>query len=251
MSLKRKIFLFHCFFCLIFLVGFFTPKTYYWAILAFNVFFLAFVFYLRNINSGLRKYIYFILPGLFLNSLFLYLSLLANKFYLILILLLGVSLSYYYFKELRKKLVRDADLSAGSFLGWADTVALLLVFFTASFSYALTYFLNISNYILILIILLALFLGIWQSLLFLGTKLRPSLLFSFLFVIALLPIAWVLFFLPFSYNILGLIISICYYFGLSFIRFNLTNSLSIKKIKYNLAFMLMSLLVLLAMIKWR
>jgi len=251
MSVKRKIFLFHCFFCLIFLVGFFVPKTYYWSILGFNVFFLLFVFYLRNINFGLRKYVYFVLPGLFLNSLFLYLSLLVGRFYLLLFLLSGVALSYYYFKELRKKLVRDADLSAGSFLGLADTIALLAVFFTASFSYALTYFLNVSNYVLILIILFVLFSAIWQSILFLGTKLRPSLLFTVLFVVALLPITWVLFFLPFSYNILGLIVAICYYFGLSFIRFHLSNSLSIKKIKYNLAFMLMSLLVLLAMIRWR
>lgn len=251
MSLKRKIFLFHCFFYVIFLIGFFVPRAYYWSILAFNLFFLLFIFYLRNVNLGLRKYIYFLLPGLFLNSLFLYLSLLANKVYLVLILSLALPLSYYYFKELRKKLIRDADLSVGSFFGWADSIALLLVFFASAFSYALSYFLNVSNYILILVILLVLFISIWQSLLFIGTKLRSSLLFSFLFLTALLPIVWALFFLPFTYNVLALILSICYFFGLNFVRFHASNTLSIKKIKYNLLFMLMSLLVLLTTIKWR
>ena len=251
MSVKRKFFLFHCFFCLIFLVGFFVPQTYYWSILGFNVFFLLFVFYLRNINSVLRKYIYFILPGLFLNSLFLYLSLLTNKFFLVVFLLFGVSLSYYYFKELRRKLIRDADFSVGSFLGWADTVALWLVFLASSFSYALTYFLKISNYLLIIIILSVLFVSIWQSLLFIGTKLKTSLLYTILFAIALIPIAWSLFFLPFGYNVLGLILTICYYFGLSFIRFYLMDNLSLKKIKYNLIFMILSLAVLLTVVKWR
>lgn len=251
MSAKRKIFLFHGFFYLIFLVGFFVPQVYYWSILAFNVLFLLLIFYLRNINFGLRKYVYFLLPGLFLNSLFLYLSLFINKTLLALLLFLGVYLSYYYFKELRKRLIRDSDFSAGSFLGWADTVALLLVFLASSFTYALTYFLNISNYVLILIILTVLFIAIWQSILLIGTKLRFSLFFTILFVISLLPITWALFFLPFNYNVLGLILSICYYFGLSFIRFYLSNNLSIKKIKYNLIFVIMSLFALLALIKWR
>lgn len=251
MSVKRKIFLFHCFFCLVFLAGFFIGGAYYWSILGFNIFFLLFVFFLRNINSGLRKYVYFILPGLFLNGLFLYLSLVVNKSFLVLCLLGGISLSYYYFKELRKRLIRDTDFSVGSFLGWADTIALLLVFLASSFAYALTYFLNVSNYILILIIVLVLFIAIWQSILFIGTKFRPSLFFTILFIIALLPVTWSLFFLPFNYNVLGLILTICYYFGLSFIRFYLSANLSIKKIKYNLIFMLMSLLVLFTMIRWR
>jgi len=251
MIIKRKISSFHFVFFLVLSTGFIFPSIFYWSLLVFNLIYLLYCYKLKNISSNEDKFFYFILPWFFINGLFFYLSLLIVKLFVLLLLAIGLILSYYYFRELKRRLIGETNLSAGNFFVWADILGLLAIFLITSFSYGLTYFLNIDNWLLLIIISLVLFFSIWQNISTIEKSSRKALFFSLLFLFAICPIAWAFFLLPFNYNVFGVLLSIYYYFGLSFIKFYLSDSLTIKKIKYNLIFIIIISLVILLTIKWQ
>jgi hypothetical protein len=251
LSFRRKIFLFHLAFFLVLLSGFVWPAMYYWSLLIFNLLYIVFILIFNKILLDKKRLIFFILPWLFVNSLSLYSSLLIVKWLIVLLLLIGLFISYYYFAEFRQRLNRDFNFNFGNFSVLSDIEGLLLVFLGSSFVYGLVYFLNVKNWVLLLAILIILFFTIRQNIFIVKKQAGETLLASLLFLTALLPIIGSLFFLPFNYNILGLILSLCYYFGLNFIRFYLTDSLTVKKIKYNLIFIIALLIVIFLTISWR
>ncbi len=251
MSIKRKIFLFHFAFFLILFLGFLFPKFYYWIIFVFNLFYIFLVYKLKSFFIEKRKALYFVLPILFLNSFYLYLGLLVYSFWVNLFLILGIIISYYYFKELRRSLRRSSGFSSSNFFIWTDVLSLLSVFFISSFAYGLTHFLAVSDWFLMLIIVFYLFFSVWQNLLAVNISGKRNLFFTLIFLFAISPIIWSIFLLPFSYSILGLLLSLSYYSGLSFMKFYLQKSLSNKKIKYNLIFIISILIIIFLIIKWK
>jgi len=200
-----------------------------------------------------KRLSFFVLPFLFINFLSFYSSLLINKWLIFGIVLLAMFFSYYYFVEFRLRLNRDFDFNLGNFFVLSDVEGLLLVFLGASFIYSLPYFLNFKNWMLLIIIVLILFFAIWQNILIVNKQKQKqeTLRSSFLFLLVLLPIVGSLFFLPFNFNVLGLILTLCYYTGLSFIRFHLSETLTNKKIKYNLIFIIVLLLTIFLTVRWR
>ncbi|HPT08725.1 MAG TPA: hypothetical protein PLE28_03485 [bacterium] len=248
---RKKIFLFHILFFLILLSGFIWPSVYYWSLLVFNLLFIVFVLIFNKILLDKKRLIFFVLPWLFINSLSLYSSLLINKILIIILLFLGLIISYYYFAEFRQRLNRDFNFNFGNFSILSDIEGLSLVFLGSSFIYGLVYFLSVKNWILLLTILTILFFTIRQNIFIIKKQVNETLLASFLFLLALIPIVGALFFLPFNFNILGLILSLCYYGGLNFVRFYLSDSLTNKKIKYNLIFIIASLIIVFLTISWR
>ncbi len=250
---RKKIFFFHSLFLIVLASGFIWPNLYYWSLLVFNVIFLIFVLMFNSILLDKKRLSFFILPFLFINSLALYSSLLINKWLIFGIVLLAMFFSYYYFVEFRLRLNRDFDFNLGNFFVLSDVEGLLLVFLGASFIYSLPYFLNFKNWMLLIIIVLILFFAIWQNILIVNKQKQKqeTLRSSFLFLLVLLPIVGSLFFLPFNFNVLGLILTLCYYTGLSFIRFHLSETLTNKKIKYNLIFIIVLLLTIFLTVRWR
>ncbi len=248
---RKKIFFFHCLFFIILASGFIWPHLYYWSILVFNVIFLIFVLMFNKILLDKKRLSFFILPFLFINFLALYSSLLINKWLILGIIISAMFFSYYYFVEFRLRLNRDFDFNLGNFSILSDVEGLLLVFLSTSFIYGLPYFLSFKNWILMIIIILVLFFTIWQNILIVNKQKQKTLESSFLFLLVLLPIVGSLFFLPFNFNILGLILTLCYYTGLSFIRFYLSETLTNKKIKYNLIFIIVLLLTIFLTVRWR
>lgn len=251
MSIKKITLFFHFLFILVFLVAFYLPGSYYWCLLAFNLIFLFYGYKLKTVINSQGRFSYFVLPWVFINSLFFYSSLLASKLIVILFLFLGLLLSYYYFKGWSRYLLRNSAISTDGFSTWTDVLSLLSVFLVSSFAYGLNYFLNIASWVSLLIIVLVLLLAIWQNIFIINKNYQESLFLSFLFLLSISPIAGALSFFPFNFNFLGLILAITYYFSLSFMRFSLLNSLTNKKIKYNLIFIIALFLVLFSTIKWR
>ena len=250
---RKKIFFFHCLFLIVLLSGFVWPNLYYWSLLVFNVIFVIFILMFNSILLDKKRLSFFVLPFLFINFLSFYSSLLINKWLIFGIVLLAMFFSYYYFVEFRLRLNRDFDFNLGNFSVLSDVEGLLLVFLGTSFIYSLPYFLNFKNWILMIIIMLVLFFAIWQNILIVNKQKQKqeTLKSSFLFLLVLLPIVGSLFFLPFNFNILGLILTLCYYTGLSFIRFHLSETLTNKKIKYNLIFIIVLLLTIFLTVRWR
>lgn len=251
MSTRRITLFFHFLFFIIFLVVFWFPGSYYWCLLAFNLCFWFYGYQLRTSTKQSNRLFYFVLPWLFMNAMFFYSGLMVNKLVIVLFVFLGLLLSYYYFRGLRHYLSRENFMTTSSFSVWTDVLSLLLVFLASSFSYGLNYFLNVADWALLLIIVLVLFLAIWQNIFIIINDYRRSLFLSSLFLLAISPVAGALFFLPFNFNVQGIILAITYYFSLSFMRFSLLNNLTNKKIKYNLIFIIALFLVLFLTIKWR
>lgn len=248
---RKKIFIFHLFFFSLIISAFIWAKSFYYILIAFNILFLFYSFSFKKIISEKRDYWFFVLPGLFLNSLLFYSSLLVSKFYIILFIVVGLFISYYYFLELKKRLPRKNSLKSNSVSTWSDVLGLLFLFLAASFFYGLTYFLNIDNWILFLAISVVLLVSSWQNIFLVKENIKITIFFGSLFLFSVLPLVWILFFLPFNFNILGLLLSLCYYLGLSLIRFYLGRGLTIKKIKYNLTFIILLLIITLLLVKWR
>lgn len=251
MSAKRTILLFHFLFFVIIIIAFWQANLFYWGLLAFNLLFVFFNFRLIKSLKGNKKFFYFVLPWIFLNGLFFYSSLLVSKFLVALFLFLGVASSFYYFKGLRKHLSRDTSVATNNFAIWADTLGLLSVFLISSFVYGLNYFLNVSDWVLLTLISLILFLSAWQNIFIILNNHKKSWDLSLFFLLAISPIAGSLFLLPFSFNVSGMIVTVIYYFALSFLKFSLTGNLTNKKIKYNLIFIIGLLVVIFLTIKWR
>lgn len=249
--LKRKIFVFHLLFFLPLLGGFVWPFFYYQSLSLFNLLFIVFSLILGRSLIDKRRLVFFVPPWLLLNSAALYASLLSQFYLAVLILLLAGLLSYYYFLGFRQRLNRDSNFNLGSFSVWSDILSLLLVFFGSSFIYALVYFLNVNIWLLGLLICLLLFIVFRQNI-FIVKKDSSRILSSTLLIsLALSPIVWSLFFLPFNYNFLGLILSVIYYGALNLVRFHLGETLTKKKIKYNLIFIIALLLIIFLTVKWR
>ena len=231
---RKKIFAFHCLFFLILLSGFIWSGVYYWSVLAFNIVFFIFILIFNKILLDKKRLSFFILPFIFLNALSFYCSLLINKWLIVGMISSVMIISYYYFVEFRLRLNRDFDFNLGGFLMLSDIEGLLSVFLGTSFIYGLPYFLNVKNWMLVIMITVILLFSVWQNILIVNKqkKKRETIKSSSLLLLILLPLAGSLFFLPFNFNILGLILTLCYYSGLSFVRFHLSETLTDKKIKY-------------------
>jgi hypothetical protein len=251
MSARKIALLFHLLFFLILFLAFFVPGFFYWCLLVFNLLFLFFNNRLRRFINYKNNIFYLVLPWIFINSLFFYVSLLASKFLILIFLILGILVSFYYFSGLKKHLSRGSSLPANNFFIWTDALGLLSVFLFSSFSYGLNYFVNISDLVTNLLIILVLFLAVWQNISIVLEDYKKIFSLSLIFILGILPIIIALSFSPFNFNVLGLVLSIVYYSSLSFIRFYLLKSLTIKKIKFNLLFTATLLLLIFLAVKWR
>lgn len=241
---------FHLLFFLILSSAFLWTQFYYWSFLIFVLLFLFFIYSSRIISSNKKKYFYYILPFIFLSSLFFYSSLLVNKASVFVFLFLGLVFSFYYFKELKPSLSRDSSLKKNKFFVWIDVLGVLSIFLLSSFAYSLNYFINIENYFVLTLIVLVLFLSIWQTLSIYSLDKERVLFFSLIFLLSVSPIAWILFSLPFNYNFLGLLLLLCYYIGQKMMSLYLSNALSNRKIKYNLIFIISLLVFIFLILEW-
>jgi hypothetical protein len=250
MKTRKKILLFHLIFFLILLPAFLWPQFYYWSFFTFALFFIFFVYKLKIMSGNKGRYPYLILPFIFLSSLFFYSSLLMSNLSVLVFLFIGLVFSFYYFREMRKNLSREFILKKNKFFIWLDILALLSVFFSSSFIYSLDYFINIDNYLALIIILIILFFSIWQNISVYSIDKKKIFLFSFLFLLSISPIVWILFSFPFNYNFLGLLLLLCYYVGQKMVGLYLLNDLSNKKIRNNLIFIISFLIFIFLILKW-
>jgi hypothetical protein len=250
MKIKKRVLFFHFLFFLILSSAFLWPQFYYLFFLLFFLLFAFFAYNLRDIGSSQGAYFYFILAFIFLSSLFFYSSLLLSSLSALAFLLLGLIFSFYYFKELRNNLSRESSLKKKKTFIWVDTLRVLSVFLLSSFAYSLNYFINIENYLILTIIIFVLFFSAWQSFSVHSLDRKRVLLFSFVLLLSLLPVAWTLFSLPFNYNFLGLLLLLCYYIAQKLMSLYLSASLSARNLKYNLIFIISLLVFVFLITDW-
>lgn len=250
MKIKKLFIICHSLIFLLFSAAIIKPALFYWVLLFFNIILIFLSYRIIALRSDKNFLRYLILPIFFINSCFFYSSLLISKFFIFLILFSAILLLYYYYKSALKYYFIESDRKK-NLPFWSNLFGFLTVFFGSSFIYGLPYFIKINNLILIILLLIILFLSFFQNILIERYPRRANLFFSFLFLFSLAPLLWSIFFLPFNYNVSGLIVSLAYYSALSFLIFYFKKELTIKKIKYNLLFVAFILLVTLISVKWR
>lgn len=231
------------------------PEFFYIILLLLNIALIAAVYVLmKKSDLGNSWWKVWILPFLVLNSIVAYAILIPqdfwfNKFLLQALFLLIIGFNMSYFKN-AYNLVHHPDqphnlpsLSSNfSFLSW---------FFLLSAVYGLQLFLDLSYWILIIILIVLALLTTYQYLWANNIKGKDNYIFVFLSAFIVAQLAWSIYFLPFDYNSLGLIIALVYYVFLNLLRLYLGHHWNRKNLQSLLIFSGVIMLLILLTLKWR
>jgi hypothetical protein len=189
-------------------------------------------------------WIFPILPILFSTSLAAYSLLLTNTIVTHLLFVLNLLFSFYYLKNIYRG-------ERGEFLENISSYGnFLTVFFSFSTFYGLKVFLNTPVWILILAVAATIIVIISQIFWANKVKDKADMVYIFIACLILTQLAWVLYFLPFSYNALGLILAICYYIIIGLIKLALSQKLTARNLKLYLVSGLSGIFLILLTAKW-
>lgn len=197
----------------------------------------------RKINS-VEFWNFFILPFIFSNFLAIYSLLLANQYLIQFLFALNLFFTFFYLKNIYKE-------GKGR---WLENISsygnFLAVFFSFSAIYGLKAFLNTEIWILALAAAVVAILIVHQA--FWACKVRFQSGFAYVLISCLIivQIAWALYFLPFNYNTLGLILAICYYMLIGLTKASFAEKLTNRNLKLYLVFGLGSIIIILLTAKW-
>ena len=230
---------------------FFRPHLIYLTVV---IILLLFFFITRQfaIASGKNEkwWNFFLLPAYFTTSLIIFTLLLSNKTLVQIIFLASIIILYLYFIAIYNYLIKENYYKKNSLENISTYSNFLTFFFVASSMYGLQSFLNISVWVLILGMILATGLIVYQVIWSLKISSNIGLLYILLVCVALVELAWSLSFLPLNFYILGIVLAICYYVVMGVARYYLLNRLDKKNIKLYLIFGFFSILTLLLTAKW-
>jgi hypothetical protein len=185
-----------------------------------------------------------IFPLLFSGSLAAYSLLIVNHLAVHFLFALNAFFIYYYLKNIYRGEQKDFLENISSFGN------LLTVFFSFSVIYGLESFLGSPIWLLIVCSAALIMIIIYQILWANAVKAENVLAYVFLSGLLLTEIAWAVYFLPFNYNTLGLLVTICYYLLVGFIKLSSGEKLTNRNIKLYLVSGCASLLLILLSAKW-
>jgi hypothetical protein len=233
----------------------FQPQFFYVTLLLLNVILMAAVYLLLKAAAlGRRWWNFWLLPFLVLNSIVAYATLIPqdiwlNKFLLQALFILIIGFNFAYFKNIYNSVFHPdqphnlSSISANfSFLSW---------FFMLAAVYGLQLFLDLSYWILILFLIILALLTTYQYLWINNLKEKGNYIFVFLSAFIVAQLAWSVYFLPFDYNSLGLIMALVYYVFLNLVRLYLGQAWNKRNLKSLLTFSGIIMLLILLTLKWR
>jgi hypothetical protein len=231
------------------------PNFFYWPLLALNLA-IFFTIYLvtRHRPEELDWLNFLILPLVLLNSLVVCVGLLPivsfwDKFvnqalfvaavYFFIIYIRNLWL-YFNFPERPNNLI---NFSAG--------VGFLAFWLSAAAIFGLQLFLNLSYLTLILILAIVAGLLAYENLVINNLKIKDNWWFALLVSFITLQIGWALYFLPFVYSVLALVLALIYYVVMSVIRLYLLGNLQKRTLKPLLIYIIIILALVFLTIRWR
>lgn len=185
-----------------------------------------------------------ILPILFSSSLAAYSLLIVDHFIVHFLFALNLLFTYLYLKNIYRGEQKEFLENISSYGN------LLTVFFCFSVIYGLESFLGLPIWQLVLCSAAAVILVIYQ--IFWANKIKAENVLAYVFLCGLLltELAWAIYFLPFNFNTLGLLVAICYYLMIGFIKLSLAEKLTSRSIKLYLASGFIFLILILLTTKW-
>ena len=232
-------------------IFFYFPKMIY-VIAVLNT--LIYFFVIRQfIRASKRKenwLNFLILPVLFLIGSMFFSSMVSSKWLVQLLFILNAGFAYLYFRTVYRFLIDIKEYQADGLENISSYGNFLSFYFIASAIYGLQVFLNINIWILMIALLLAILVIIYQV--FWANRIDVNARFFYMLIIGLILVemAWAASFMTLSFYILGLVLAVCYYMIIGLTRFYLLNTLSRSIIKSYLIFGFSSILLVLLTSNW-
>lgn len=232
----------------------FWPKFFYVALFLLNVALVAAVYFLVRRAAGYRWWNLWILPFLVLNSVVAYMILIPqdvwfNKFFIQALFILVIGFNFSYFKNAYDSVFHPEQ--PNNMLALSSNFSFLSWFFLLSAVYGLQLFLNLSYWILVLVLIVLSLVTTHQYLWVNNLKGKDNYIFVFLSAFIVAQLAWSIYFLPFDYNSLGMMMALIYYVFLNLIRLYLNHNWNRKNLKSLLVFSGVIMLLILLTLKWR
>jgi hypothetical protein len=197
----------------------------------------------KKINSA-EFWNFCILPFIFSNFLAIYSLLVINPYIIQFLFAINLFFNFYYLRNIYK----------GEKSGFLENISsygnFLAIFFSFSAVYGLRVFLNTPVWILVLVAAAVTILIVHQTFWAYKINFRAGFAYILISCLILVQIAWALYFLPFNYNMLGLILAVCYYMMIGLIKVSFAEKLTSRNLKLYLAFGLGSILIILLTAKW-
>jgi len=225
----------------------------YGVVLIVNIVMVWVIWRLTKSSSVNKEWWHFsIMPVVYFSSVVMYTTLLRlEDVYLIQILyFISATILYFYFRFCYYYLLRPIAYKVSSIENLSSYANFISFYFIAASLYGFQAFLKMSSWPLLAGLATACILMIYQ--LFWASKISFKASATYIFVISacLLELAWALSFWPLNYHVVGLSLAIGYYILANLSRFSLIGQMDSQKIKYNLWFAGLSLLMLWLTARW-
>lgn len=232
-------------------IFFYYPKMIY-VVLVFINLFLFFAFWQFSKASTIDKkwWNFYILPSIMSSLVIVYSVFLTNKVIIQTLFFLNLIFVYLYLRYVYYYLLRPTAYEVFSIENISFFANFLTFFLLASIIYGLQSFLNLPIWLLIIAALIIMILIVYQIIWVNKIDFKAGLPYLLLSCFVLIELAWSISFLPFNYNIAGLILAICYYIIIGLVKNYLLNKLDNKKIKVYLYLGLISLFFIILTTSW-
>ncbi|MCK4554591.1 hypothetical protein KAU19_06575 [Candidatus Parcubacteria bacterium] len=236
---------------ILFEIFFFNPKMIYVVLVLVNllIFFAVWQF-AKYSDTNKDWWNFLILPALMSTAVMVYTILLSNKFVVQLLFVLNIILLYFYLRYIYYYLVRPAAYKAFSIENISSYGNFLIFFLVATTIYGMQAFLSIQTWLLMIIMLAATGLIVYQVMWANKIDFGKGLIYILISCLIILELSWSISFLPLNHHIAGLIIAICYYMLIGLVRHFLLDKLDKKIIRLYLGFGLTSLFIILITARW-
>lgn len=231
-------------------VFFFWPKMIYISLALGNllIFFTVNQF-IKTGGSGEKWWNFLILPSVFFIALSAY-SVLKSGAVIQILFLLNAAFLYFYLRSIYYFLVQPLSFRKNDFENISSTGGFLSFFFISSAVYGLVSFLNFSFWPLVVILIAASFLILYQFILVNAGSGKNHLIYIISAALILAELAWVISFLPLNFNLSGLILSVFYYLMSGLIKAHLLDRLNKKTVESYLFFSFGVIFITLLTARW-
>lgn len=227
------------------------PEFFWWFLIsALFLFSLSIVIFSRFGKTGKDWLGFLILPIIFIGSLSIYSGFLENKL-LIHILLIGSSVFSFNYLNNSFKVLMSSDMRKGVAIENLSSYGnLLACFFIASSAYGFRSFFGISTSVLAILLFFTIVAMVFQNLWANSIKISESKIFLLVLSLLLYQIAIAIYFLPLSYNALGLILAICYYMLIGISKYFLRGNVNRRSVKLYLILGFLSIITIFISSRW-
>jgi len=232
-------------------IYFFYPKLIYAAAVLINllIFFAVWQFCAKSqVDSEWWNYL--ILPAVMSTAVMAYSVFLSSKPVIQLLFVLNLVFLYFYLRHIYYYLLNPSAYEIFSIENISSYVSWLSFFLLASTIYGLQSFLNLPIFQLVLIMLAAAALIIYQIIWVNKIELKKGLPYILISCLILVELCWSISFLPFNYNISGLCLAICFYVVTGLIKNQLLDKLDATRVKMYLILGSVSLCLILFTARW-